>query len=636
MPNDPYRNIKCPLSLQIMAEPVFASDGSTYEKEMLEMLFSDANDKGLEATSPFTREVLDKKIIVSNKDKRSQIAEILEKNPVLKKELYLPASWKKTLRKAFVNNEKDVVKLYLSKHPELVTTDLKNDFTALHLACFHSSYEIIECLVQYMQNQLGKAETKAAFLQGTKKLRSPLYLAAIMNTETTIIEKLVSLIGFSPDDINPTAFEDKYDKSVKDNLAAVLLIAIKENDENLLRIAYKMGGDLDYQIDILSITNDDEDNESSNNIILKTKTETFLNENEKNYVKFIDRFHLGSNIRYIKGSLLFWAIKYNHINMVKLLLDLGAKQQKVLKCYEPFVSGYESPDADVNKLDASAVAALCGDNVTLNFFLEQASGNPVVAKDNSTLLHWIIRRRDLHAISTITKTLQRTQIDAKNEWGFTPLFIEIEYLIKSKEVGETSVIDLLIRNGADVNLCINEYQNALVFASKKGRIDIVKFLLKNNISVDARDSYHYPRTALMRAAEKGHELVVLKLLKYGANQKLTTFVGYNKDKREVDVAGLAEHWGKKEIAKLIREESERRKLRQRQMPLLLWQQRKNQAFLKRRLQCIIEKQQEEITSLKEIVNTLQNRLAVLEEKNEKSDDSNNSLHSVDNKHALTF
>lgn len=60
----------------IMADPVVASDGFTYERVCMEQWMQDHD------TSPTTREPLEYKLLFPNHDKRKQIAAWCEKNGV--------------------------------------------------------------------------------------------------------------------------------------------------------------------------------------------------------------------------------------------------------------------------------------------------------------------------------------------------------------------------------------------------------------------------------------------------------------------------------------------------------------------------------------------------------------------------
>lgn len=70
---------KCPISLSIMMNPVIASDGNTYELSSLEDLFKKFED----ATSPLTREKLDKSVLIPNKNIKKLIQDMLADDPLV-------------------------------------------------------------------------------------------------------------------------------------------------------------------------------------------------------------------------------------------------------------------------------------------------------------------------------------------------------------------------------------------------------------------------------------------------------------------------------------------------------------------------------------------------------------------------
>ena len=70
---------KCPISLLIMKDPVIASDGNTYERSSLEDLFKEQGN----INSPLNREILDKKILISNNNLKKLINDLLIENPLI-------------------------------------------------------------------------------------------------------------------------------------------------------------------------------------------------------------------------------------------------------------------------------------------------------------------------------------------------------------------------------------------------------------------------------------------------------------------------------------------------------------------------------------------------------------------------
>ncbi|SLM37407.1 P-loop containing nucleoside triphosphate hydrolase [Lasallia pustulata] len=100
--------------------------------------------------------------------------------------------------------------------------------------------------------------------------------------------------------------------------------------------------------------------------------------------------------------------------------------------------------------------------------------------------------------------------------------------------GHDSVVQLLLKNGADVNAQGGYYGNALQAASLDGHESVVQLLLKNKADVNAQDGFYgnalqaasldghesvggYYGNALQAASLDGHESVVQLLLKNGAD-----------------------------------------------------------------------------------------------------------------------
>ena len=69
----------CPISLELMKDPVMATDGHSYERQNIEKWLSTSN------TSPLTGEVFTSKVLIPNHQLRSTKQEFLLKNPTVKK-----------------------------------------------------------------------------------------------------------------------------------------------------------------------------------------------------------------------------------------------------------------------------------------------------------------------------------------------------------------------------------------------------------------------------------------------------------------------------------------------------------------------------------------------------------------------
>jgi ankyrin repeat protein len=82
----------------------------------------------------------------------------------------------------------------------------------------------------------------------------------------------------------------------------------------------------------------------------------------------------------------------------------------------------------------------------------------------------------------------------------------------------------LIRQGADVNAKDDSEQSAYLIATSEGHLDLLRLTLGADARVDAKDSWN--GTGLIRAAERGHGLVVGELLRAGIDRDHVNRIGY--------------------------------------------------------------------------------------------------------------
>lgn len=82
----------------------------------------------------------------------------------------------------------------------------------------------------------------------------------------------------------------------------------------------------------------------------------------------------------------------------------------------------------------------------------------------------------------------------------------------------------LISRGADVNAKDDTEQSAYLVAASEGRLELVQLTLAHGARVDDKDSWN--GTGLIRAAERGHSLVVGELLRAGIDRDHVNRIGY--------------------------------------------------------------------------------------------------------------
>ncbi|MFC7494354.1 MULTISPECIES: ankyrin repeat domain-containing protein [unclassified Nocardioides] len=82
----------------------------------------------------------------------------------------------------------------------------------------------------------------------------------------------------------------------------------------------------------------------------------------------------------------------------------------------------------------------------------------------------------------------------------------------------------LVRHGADVNAKDETQQSAYLVATSEGYLDLLRLTLRAGARIDDKDSWN--GTGLIRAAERGHGLVVGELLRAGIDRDHVNRIGY--------------------------------------------------------------------------------------------------------------
>jgi len=103
-------------------------------------------------------------------------------------------------------------------------------------------------------------------------------------------------------------------------------------------------------------------------------------------------------------------------------------------------------------------------------------------------------------------------------------------LIKASLMGDLKSVRKMFEKGADLNVLYKHDKRDFTFtplmgASGQGHINVVSFLLENDIN--ANETNNHQRTALHFAAERGHLDVVIVLLEYGADPNIEDLKGIN-------------------------------------------------------------------------------------------------------------
>ena len=129
--------------------------------------------------------------------------------------------------------------------------------------------------------------------------------------------------------------------------------------------------------------------------------------------------------------------------------------------------------------------------------------------------------------------------EIKNDNCATILYVASLY-------GHSSVVSILLNNGADPNIFINNGRTPLMAASGNGHGDVVELFLGNSVPVNNQSIDGM--TAIYVASQNGHSSVVLTLLNNGADPNITTNDGWTP-------LMIASHRGYGDVVELLLEQN---------------------------------------------------------------------------------
>ena len=243
-------------------------------------------------------------------------------------------------------------------------------------------------------------------------------------------------------------------------------------------------------------------------------------------------------------NLLATAIYYNHIDIVKLLIDQGLLINLI-----PLAAKYKNIEIvkllinkgmDVNEpyqrtkstiTTALIEAAMVNGNIDVVKVLIDTGAdiNAVESYLNKTALLMAIEYSDNETIELLIK--YKADINHIDNEGNAPIDI-------ATRLNKTDIVNLLIKNGAP---------NDLARAIKYGVTDQVEYLLSKSKNIDALDSNG--DTALTLAIKENNVNLVKMIINKGANINIISFINNYSD--EYSPLMIASKNGNKEIVNLL-------------------------------------------------------------------------------------
>ncbi len=162
-----------------------------------------------------------------------------------------------------------------------------------------------------------------------------------------------------------------------------------------------------------------------------------------------------------------------------------------------------------------ADAAMNQDAIALQSLLADGADPDSRGQYDTPAMHWLVRYNDLASARLLLNAGANPDISSR--YGVTSLSLAVSN-------GNAPMVKLLLDAGANANTREHNGQTVLQTAADVGVIESVRLLVEHGAIVDERDSV-YGQTALMFATRAGHPDVVRFLLDQGANPNASTYIG---------------------------------------------------------------------------------------------------------------
>ena len=283
---------------------------------------------------------------------------------------------------------------------------------------------------------------------------------------------------------------------------------------------------------------------------------TAVNAGQTRIVKFFVEKGANVNVEPCPGmeSPLYYATQNGNTNMIKILLEAGAKQTKATdgvfviqvaswKSHNENVQLLLKHGANVNSIDetngstALHLASSRGHYETVKILVDAGANVNQVDHRKFTALHYACQSGFIAIADLLIKA--KANVNCQDSIGRTPLSCAVimgqescvKFLLRNcaKQIsghdgspltiaclGERTIARILIENGADVNECNDRGETPLIVASFRGDSETVKLLLGNGARINEFDKER-KQTAIHHASFKGHTTIVKLLINANAD-----------------------------------------------------------------------------------------------------------------------
>ncbi len=253
--------------------------------------------------------------------------------------------------------------------------------------------------------------------------------------------------------------------------------------------------------------------------------ELILSINSNNVYRVKVLIEAGANINYImdEKSILDLALDNKSLDIIKILVEKGVEisRENAVRIYELSLDTFNYKVIDLIKDKYKLEKGLVDNNKYFLFlcyssdlekikkFIKKNCIKPKEIFDNTNTNALIIAVY-CNKLDIVKMLIEEYKFDInhKNNNGCTALMF-------ASEKGNLEIVKLLIERGADINQQDNQLDTALIKACRNGYKEIIELLIEKSISINEKGCEGW--TPLMIASQNGYLEIVKILIEKGAN-----------------------------------------------------------------------------------------------------------------------